>query len=73
VKEIEKRSLETNARNNGYWVSSMQTVHSLGWDVASIARRAQRTESLTKENVKAAFQKYFPEARYTQVSLLPEN
>jgi len=51
----------------------MQTVHTLGWDVTGIARRPQRTESLSKENVKAAFQKYFPERRYTQVTLLPEN
>lgn len=73
VKEIEKRGLETNVRNNGFWVGAMQTVHSLGWDLTGIARRAQRTEGLTRENVKAAFQKYFPENRYTQVSLLPEN
>jgi zinc protease len=72
VKEIEKRTLETSVRNNGYWMGSMRTVHSLGWDVESIIRRPQRTESLTVANVHAAFNKYFPESRYTQVTLLPE-
>jgi len=72
VKEIEKRTLETSVRNNGYWMGSMRTVHSLGWDVESITRRPERTESLTTENVHAAFRKYFPENRYTQVTLLPE-
>ena len=72
VKEIEKRTLETSARNNGYWLNSMQTVQSLGWDLLSIARRPQRTESLSKENVQAAFRKYFPEGRHTIVTLLPE-
>lgn len=72
VKEIEKRGIETQARTNGYWTSSLQTVHALGWDPLSIARRPQRTESLSIENVGAAFKKYFPETRYTVVSLYPE-
>jgi zinc protease len=72
VKEIEKRSLETQARTNGYWINSLQTVHALGWDPLSVARRPQRTESLSIENVGAAFKEYFPQDRYTVVSLLPE-
>ena len=32
VKEMEKRDLETNARQNQYWLGSMQTVHMYGWD-----------------------------------------
>jgi len=72
VKEIEKRQLETSASNNGYWMGSIQTVLTLGWDPTSIVRRPQRTESLTRENIQAAFRKYFPEDRYTVVSLLPE-
>ena len=72
VKEIEKRGLETSARNNGYWVSSLQAVHAMGWDPTTIIRRPQRTESLTPENVHAAFRKYFSENRYTLLTLLPE-
>ena len=72
VKEIEKRTLETSARNNSYWVNSMRTVHALGWDVAGIARRQERTESLSRDNVHAAFTRFFPPDRYTQVTLLPE-
>jgi zinc protease len=72
VKEIEKRSLETQVRTNGYWISSLQTVHALGWDPLTIARRPQRTESLSIENVGAALKKYFPDNRYTVVTLLPE-
>jgi zinc protease len=72
VKELERRDLETNAKQNAYWLGSMQLVHTYGWDPAGIARRDQRTERLTQENIKQMFQKYFPTDRYTLVTLKPE-
>ncbi|HJU43781.1 MAG TPA: insulinase family protein [Vicinamibacterales bacterium] len=72
VKELERRDLETNAKQNSYWQGSMQTVHLYGWDPAGIARRDQRTERLNQENIKQMFQKYFPMDRYTLVTLKPE-
>ena len=72
VKELERRDLETNGKQNSYWQGSMQTVHLYGWDPAGIARRDQRTERLTQENIKQMFQKYFPMDRYTLVTLKPE-
>lgn len=72
VQELERRELETAMRQNLYWMNSLQTVHLLGWDARRIARRLERTASLTRENIHAAFQKYFPESRYTVVSLVPE-
>ncbi|HYB97212.1 MAG TPA: insulinase family protein [Vicinamibacterales bacterium] len=72
VKELERRDLETNAKQNAYWLGSMQTVHLYGWDPAGIARRDQRTERLTADGIKQMFQKYFPTDRYTLVTLKPE-
>lgn len=72
VKEMEKRDLETNARQNNYWLGSLQTVHLYGWDPTGILRRPQRTESLTPEILHGIFKKYFPVDRYTVVTLKPE-
>ncbi|MDP2391440.1 MAG: hypothetical protein Q8N52_14030, partial [Acidobacteriota bacterium] len=72
VKEAERRDLETNARQNAYWMGSMQTVHMFGWDPSRINKRLERTDSLTPEIVKSMFQKYFPMDRYTLVTLKPE-
>ncbi|MCC7125667.1 MAG: insulinase family protein [Acidobacteria bacterium] len=71
VKEMEKRDLETNARQNSYWLGSLQTVHMYGWDPAGILRRPQRTDSLTPAIVHGMFKKYFTD-RYTVVTLKPE-
>jgi zinc protease len=72
VKEMEKRELETNARQNSYWIGSLQTVHMYGWDPAGILRRPQRADALTPEILHGIFKKYFPMDRYTVVTLKPE-
>ena len=72
VKETEKRELETAMRQNGYWLNSLRTLHLYGWDPTRIARRLERTESLTPANIHDAIRKYFPADRYTVVTLLPE-
>ncbi len=72
VKELERRDLETNAKQNSYWLGSMQTVHMLGWDVIGITRRLDRTEKLSPEILQGMFRKYFPLDRYTLVTLKPE-
>ena len=72
VKELERRELETNAKQNAYWLGSLQSVHQFGFDPLSINRRPERTEKLTPEILKSMFEKYFPTDRYTLVTLKPE-
>ena len=72
VKETEKRELETSIRQNGYWLNSLQTMHLLERDPRRILQRVERAESLTKDNIHAALRKYFPQDRYTVVTLMPE-
>jgi zinc protease len=72
IKETEKRDLETAMRQNGYWLSSLQTLHLYGWDPTRILHRVERAESLTVDNIHDAIRKYFPADRYTVVTLLPE-
>ena len=73
VKELERRDLETNAKQNSYWLGSLQTVHMLGWDPTGILRRSERTEKLSPEVLLPIFKKYFPTDRYTLVTLKPES
>jgi zinc protease len=70
--EIERRELEVSLKENSFWSGSLLTVHLLGWDPLRILKRRERIDALTRENLKATFEKYFPLDRYTVVSLLPE-
>ncbi len=72
VQEMERRELETSARQNQYWLGSMQTVHMLGWDATGIARRLERTNALTVPVLHETIKKYFPLDRYVVVTLKPE-
>ena len=72
VKEAEKNAIQESVRQNGYWLNSLQTMHLLERDPRGIPRRIERAESLSTENIHAAFEKYFPMERYTVVSLMPE-
>ena len=73
VKQAEKNDLQTSFRQNGYWLNSLQTMHLLGRDPLRINQRLERADSLSVENVHAAFKKYFPGDRYTVVTLVPES
>ena len=72
VKQAEKNDLQTSIRQNGYWLNSLQAMHLLGRDPLKITQRMERADSLSVENVHAAFKKYFPPERYTVVTLVPE-
>jgi zinc protease len=72
VQEMERRELETSATQNQYWLGSLQTVHMLGWDAATIARRVERTNALTVPILHETIRKYFPLDRYVVVTLKPE-
>jgi zinc protease len=72
VQEMERRDLETNTRQNPYWLGSLQTVHIVGWDARSIARRVERTNALTVPILHETIKKYFPLDRYVTVTLKPE-
>ena len=71
VKEAEKNDLQTSLRDNGYWLGALQAAHQLGRDPRRIVQRVERADSLSVENVGAAFKKYFPADRYTVVTLSP--
>jgi len=70
--EVQRRDLETSAKQNGYWTSSMQTVSLLGWDPKRLAKRRERIDLLTVANLQDAFKKYFPPHHYSVVRLAPE-
>ena len=70
--EVQRRELETSVKQNNYWTGSMQTVSLLGWDPRRIAKRRERIDLLTADNLHDTFRKYFPPDHYSIVRLAPE-
>ena len=72
VKESEKNEIRTALEQNGYCLNSLQAMHVLDRDARKILERIDRADSLSQENIHAAFRKYFPSDRHTIVTLVPE-
>jgi zinc protease len=71
VREQNRRDLETASRQNGYWLSSLQTARILGRDPRTINDRRKHIDDLTPDGLHDAFRRYFPATRYTVATLMP--
>ena len=73
AKETARREHEVGMKQNGYWLSRLQTAKLLGLDpVAHVLQREARIQAVTPAILKDTFVKYFPLERYTIVTLVPE-
>ncbi len=72
AKEAARREHETAIRENGYWLSRLQSAKMLGRDPLLILEREKRIDAMTRENLHEVFKKYFPLDRHTVVTLVPE-
>ena len=71
AKESARRTYETSLKQNGYWLGRLQTITMLGGDPSEILTRGQRIDAVTPQALQDVFKKYFPENRYTIVTLVP--
>jgi len=73
AKETARRQHQTGMKENGYWLSRLQSAKLLGLDpVTHFLEREKRIASVTPANIREMFVKYYPMNRYTIVTLLPE-
>jgi zinc protease len=59
-------------RENGYWLSNLQSSLTEETDPASILRFEKQVEAISPDDIKSAARRYFDTANYVQVVLLPE-
>jgi zinc protease len=72
VKEQQRRSRETNLRQNSYWLGQMAARVSSGGDMRDIPTYDQYIDSLTADDIQAAARLYLNTENYVRVSLYPE-
>ena len=72
VKEQLRTSREEQLRQNGFWLSQIQTAAQNGDSFGDPASLDERLNALTLEQVVAAAQRYLTTDRYIRVVLLPE-
>lgn len=72
VKELQTRDLETNLKENDFWLSSMSQYLMHGEDVNLILERGKRIASINQDLVLRAAQKYLDQKNVVKVVLYPE-
>ena len=72
VREIQRRSEETNLKENGYWLSALVSYDREGVDPGRILRGEELRALLTADLVRDAARKYLDRQNYVLVRLLPE-
>lgn len=72
VTETQRRTQETNLRQNQFWLSSIATYDQSGWGLDEILLLDESIKGLTAAKIKAAAQQYLDSRNYIQVSLLPK-
>ena len=72
VREIQRRSEETEIKQNNFWLNALASSARYGSDPRIILRRSELRASLTPALVRDIARRYLNESRYVQVRLLPE-
>lgn len=72
VKEQQRRSRETDLRENGFWLSQLVSADLYDYDPRIILDYNQLVESLTAEALRDAALLYLNDDNYVQISLYPE-
>jgi len=72
IKEIDLRTYETNLRENKFWLNNLYFYYFNNEDPAQILRYPTVVNSLSKEALQAAAQRYLCAENYIQVVLYPE-
>jgi zinc protease len=71
VRENQRRTKETNLRENGYWVGQLAFFDQYGIDPRGLISY-ELIDGLTADMIRMAAQLYFPMDNYVMVSLYPE-
>lgn len=72
TKEIQRRTLEVNLKENNTWLTMLQSYYQNGEDVSVFPQRMAWIEGITAADIQKTAQRYFDMKNYVNVVLYPE-
>ena len=72
VRETQRRALETDMRENAWWISRLEDAWTNGLEPEGILEEEERIAALDAATITAAARRWLPADRYVRVTLLPE-
>ncbi|MBW3627743.1 MAG: insulinase family protein [Gemmatimonadetes bacterium] len=72
VQEQQRRALETNRRQNGYWLNLITSYDRRGWDIREALQEEERVSGLDPRVIHEAARRYLDTRNYVHAWLVPE-
>ena len=72
VKETQRKEVETNLKENPYWMSALQSAYRYGSDPENILNQNEAIDKLKSKDVKKAAKNYFNMENFAKFVLRPE-
>ncbi len=73
VKETQRRTRETNLKQNSFWLNTLRSTYYYGSDAEDILTYDELVDDLSLDDIQKAARLYFDETNYVKVVLYPEN
>ncbi len=73
IREKQRRALETSKRQNGWWLSNLQSRIQFSEQFSTLNEREALISALTPEKIHAAARRYLDETNRARFTLLPES
>lgn len=73
VKEAQRRTLEINMKENGFWLSALKAHYVNDWDYSGFDNYAKRIKNLTSDDLKRVANQYLNTDEYIKIVLYPED
>ena len=73
VREAQRRQLETDLRENGWWIAELEDAWTNGLEPDRILEEEERIAALDAATITAAARRWLPSDRYVRVTLVPES
>ena len=73
VREAQRRQLETDLRENGWWIAELEDAWTDGLEPDRILEEEERIAALDAATITAAARRWLPSDRYVRVTLVPES
>lgn len=73
IKETQRREMEINWKENGYWMSVLKLHHKYGYDWKELDWLDQRISDLSAKDIQKVAKKYIDTNEYIRVVLYPES
>ncbi len=72
IKEVQRRTRETELKENGFWISALEAYYTLGLDPREILDYGARIDGITAASVRDSARRYLKKDRYVLGILSPE-